>query len=139
MSQSKDTNMNAGGSQKRPSSLRGNIQDRMKHGKTFYKGRQKQIDRDRNPSQWSAYDKAPRVRKQVQHFNPLADQLIGTRTDGILSRKSLGKNDNDTNDVDNTDIDQVCPSHHDTILAQKSVFRLSLHSKLSFNCSLFDF
>ena len=107
MSQAQDTNMkvtNAENSYTR----RGNIQDRMKHGKTFYKGRQKQIDRDRNPSQWSAYDKAPRMRMQVKHFNPLGDQLISTRHQGILSRKSLEKNNNETNgNIDDTDINQV--------------------------------
>ena len=89
----------------RPKS-RSNLQDKMKKGKTFYKGRQRQIDRDRNPSQWSAYDKAPRVRKHIQHFDPLSKQLTDTRIDGILSTKTLDQNFND--EENKIDVDNVC-------------------------------
>jgi len=77
-----------------------------KQGKTFYKGRNKQISRDRNPSQWSAYDKAPRIKHAVRHYTPLAKQLSTTRETGILSKKSLPAIVHENADDDDKDIDQ---------------------------------
>ena len=57
-------------------------------GKTFYKGRHKQIRRGRNPEQWASYSKAPRMARSVRHFDPLSDQLSETRTGGVLSLKT---------------------------------------------------
>ena len=81
-------------------------ENRMKQGKTFYKGRNKQINRDRNPSQWSAYNKAPRIQHTVNHHAPLNKQLNKTRETGILSRKSLPsiiKENQDDDDEKNVD------------------------------------
>merc|ERR1719461_452270 len=60
-----------------------------KKGKTFFKGRNKQIANDKNPSQWSAYNRAPRVKRLVNHHSPLTRQLSKTRETGNLSTKSL--------------------------------------------------
>ena len=80
-----------------------------KKGKTFFKGRNKQIANDKNPSQWSAYNRAPRVKRLVNHHSPLTRQLSKTRETGILSKKSLPEisdevdhqNDNDKDDEKN--------------------------------------
>lgn len=82
-------------------------ENRMKQGKTFYKGRNKQINRDRNPSQWSAYNKAPRIQHTVNHHAPLNKQLNKTRETGILSKKSLPSIIKENNDDDEKNIDQV--------------------------------
>ena len=86
-------------------------ENRMKKGKTFYKGRNKQISRDRNPSQWSAYNKAPRIKHTVHHHAPLNRQLSKTRETGILSRKSLPsivkENANANENDDEKNVNQV--------------------------------
>eukprot|EP01084_Bolivina_argentea_P256592 432056_1 len=77
-------------------------ENKMKPGKTFYKGRDKQIARDKNPSQWSAYNKAPRIGHSVHHHTPLSKQLSKTRETGILSKKSLPTIVQDTDDTKQT-------------------------------------
>ena len=78
-----------------------------KQGKTFYKGREKQISRDKNPSQWSAYNRAPRVKRTVNHHNPLSHQLWSTRRTGNLSKKSLPSIVDESNENDEKDINEV--------------------------------
>eukprot|EP01084_Bolivina_argentea_P167686 290966_1 len=85
-------------------------ENKMKPGKTFYKGREKQINRDKNPSQWSAYNKAPRIQHSINHHSPLECQLSKTRETGILSTKSLpsiveNNDNNNTKDVNQNYLD----------------------------------
>lgn len=82
-------------------------EDGMKKGKTFYKGRFKQVKRDRNPAQWTAYNRAPRVQHTITHYNPLASQLLKTRETGILSTKSLQNKNHENESEDETNMDQV--------------------------------
>ena len=82
-------------------------ENQMKKGKTFYRGRNKQIIRDRNPSQWSAYNKAPRIVHTVHHHAPLSRQLSKTRETGILSQKSLPSIVKENEDDDEKNVDQV--------------------------------
>lgn len=82
-------------------------ENQMKKGKTFFKGREKQVNRDRNPSQWSAYNRAPRIQHSVNHHAPLSKQLQKTRETGILSKKSLPAIVDEQNDDDEKNVDEV--------------------------------
>jgi len=80
------------------------------------------VSRDRNPDQWTGYNKAPRIQHVVQHHDPLATQLVTTRTQGVGSTKFLKNLKKDTNE--NSD---------EEFLDEKSTERLLKMSKQQIN------
>jgi len=77
-------------------------------GKSFYKGRDRAIANNKNPSQWLSYNKHERVSKTIKHHDPLSKDIAKARLTGILSKKSLDKSSKDNNsNNDNNDMNQT--------------------------------
>lgn len=100
-----------------------------KKGKTFYKGRDKQIAKDKNPSQWAAYNRAPRVKQHLGRDSPLHQQLRAARTTGILSTKSLPSITRDADD-EKAPLNEVA-LHFSFLLSRYSIHFLIKQIQLS--------